>query len=174
RDTWITAEIGAFRSNPLKALASYELRYTDNVKQLLADAKALASHPVVKKWIAEFKVGSPVNPYDPQVLREKKEVAPLILALAKRLSVFERVYWRLEEVSALIKGSSFEKAELRRGLRVDRFLATVAENYGPTGNAILDFRQAERLYLLRNPDSAGLEDIGQGEDGFFSQQGSGQ
>jgi hypothetical protein len=166
RETWIKEEIAAFNADPLKAITSYEGRYRENARDLVAGADRLAQSPILQRWISQEVSGSIPAPLDPQVMAEKKDIIPLIFAVARRMAIFERIYWRLDEVAGLVRGTRFEKELIRKDYTVAAFLRDLDTDRAAINAAIAVYRQAEDLYKNRNPDSAGLPSAADENDPF--------
>ncbi len=166
RAKWLADEVAAFRAEPLRALADYEKRYNDLLGRFNAAFEPFQRHEVLRKWLEEDRAGVKSRPLDPAVMREKKAIAGDLLAIRKVLVVFERVYYRLEEVQALVEGTPLERRELRPGLLASEFLRRVRDEREGLARRVALFRYGELLYSLRNGGGAGLPGS-QGGDEFF-------
>ena len=168
RQKWLADEIGAFRADPGRALADFEKRYTKLASQFSSDFGPFQKSAVLKKWLDEDRAGAKVNPMDPANLRDKKEMASHLLKLRKTLFVFERVYYRVDEILAIVEGTPAERRELRPGLTTGDFLRRVKAERDQLARNTALFRYAESLYASRNPDG---EFIGEGgDDDFFGDE----
>lgn len=153
RESWLQREGEAFKKAPLKALGVLEGRYTEHAKAILADTRKLALDPVFRKWVEEHRAGTLPDPLDPRVLREKKDIAPKLIALGKRLAVFELAWWRLQSMVEIVKDGEYSRREIRRGLLVSKFVADFERDRAELERAIFVYRRALGLYLERSPDS---------------------
>lgn len=163
---WIAEEIEAFKANAPRALASFEARYTELRERFIERFEPLQKSDILAKWLREDAAGLVPRSTDATTLREKRDMAPKILELRKILFIFERIYYRIDQIEALILGTPLERAELRPGLSAGDFLRSFRSEAPALARRMALFRQAERLYALRNEGGAGLPGIG-GEDDFF-------
>lgn len=150
RAGWVAAEVEAFRAAPVKALASFERRYADLAARFEKAYAKLAASSALKKWLEEDKAGLVPRALDPAVMREKKELVGLVQELRGVLFMFERVYYRGEEIAALVAGGPYERSELRKGYTAADFLARLAAEREGLARKTALYRTAERLYALRN------------------------
>jgi hypothetical protein len=150
--SWIAEEIAAFKSAPLRALADYEKRYTAKLAEFNAAYEPFQKSAVLKNWLEEDRLGTPVNPLSPATMKEKKEMAGYLLKLREVLFIFERIYYRVDELIDIVKGGEYEKSQIRKGLVVGDFLRAVAEERDKLARKVALFRYAEALYTVRNPD----------------------
>lgn len=165
---WIADEIEAFRANPARVLAAFEKRYADLGARFGAALEDLQMKVALRKWMDEDRSGARVNPRSPETLREKKELISSILEIRKILFIFERIYYRIDEASALVAGTAAERAEIRPGLTVGAFLRQFDTDRERLARAMAFFRYAERLYALRNEGGAGFSGLGgEDDDDFF-------
>jgi hypothetical protein len=164
RQKWMTDEVEAFRADAPKALADFEKRYTKFADQFSKDFGPFQKSAVLKKWLDEDRAGTKINPRDPATLRDKKEMAGHLMKLRKTLFVFERIYYRIDELQGIIAGTPLEKREIRPGLTAGDFLRRVAAERDKLARNTALFRYAESLYAARNPDG---EFFGTGDDDFF-------
>jgi hypothetical protein len=161
---WVTDEIAAFKSDAIRALASYAKRYENlSAKFAAAYAKFKAS-PIPKKWADEDKKGAAVRSLDPATLREKKDMAGILLEMRKILFMFERIYYRADEISDAIKGTPLEKKEIRKGLTAGEFLRKVEADRAELEDEVARYRYIVALYAARSPEG----DVFAPEDDFFS------
>ena len=156
RKRWLDEEGAAFRKAPLKALSVFEGRYTEHAKAILDETKALALDPVFRKWAQQSRSGVEANPLDPSVMREKKEIAPKLVSLAKHMAVFERVYWRLRDMVEIVRSPEYSRQEIRKGLTVSRFVQAFDRDAHSLELSVFVYRQALALYGERSPDSSDL------------------
>jgi len=156
RGRWLDDEGAAFRNAPIKALSVFEGIYTEHAGAILRETRALALDPVFRKWVEEKQNGVMPDPLDPTVLREKKEIAPELISLAKHFAVFERVWWRLRDMVEVVRSGEFSRMEIRKGLSVQDFVRTFDRESHDLERAIFAYRQALALYGERSPDSEDL------------------
>ena len=153
RDRWMEGEGAAFRNAPLKALSIFEGIYSEHDKEIIDESRKLALDPIFRKWLQQHRLGVVPDAMNPQVLREKKDIAPKLISLAKRLAIFERVYWRLGAMVDIVRNGDFSRREIRKGLLVSQFVAIYDKEGPELEKAIFLYRAALGLYLERSPDS---------------------
>jgi len=170
---WIAEAIEAFRADPARALADYEKRYADLSARFAAAFDPIQKSEILSKWLKEDASGTAINPRSPEVMREKKELAGAILEVRKVLFIFERIYYRILQLQDIVAGTPAERIEIRKGLTVGDFLRKVKSEAAVLERRVNLFRQAERLYALRNADGTGFSGLGGsgGEDDFFGSSG---
>jgi hypothetical protein len=161
---WITDEISAFKADAPRALADYAKRYADLSAKFAAAYEPFQKSPTPKKWADEDRSGAKVNPLDPQVLREKKEIAGYLLNIRKVLFIFERVYYRADELSDAIAGTEAEKREIRPGQNAGDFIQSVKAERDRLASQVARYRYLEDLYRQRSPDGDAFSQ----DDDFFS------
>jgi hypothetical protein len=169
RQKWVTDEVDAFRADAPRALGDYEKRYSKLASQFNQDFGPFQRSAVLKKWLDEDRAGARINPKDPATLRDKKEIAGHLMKLRKTLFVFERIYYRVDELQSIISGTPLEKREIKPGLTAGDFLRRVEEDRDQLARNTALFRYAESLYAARNPDGGffGVEDDFFGSDEDF-------
>lgn len=163
---WIADAIEAFRADPARALADFEKRYSDLSARFSMAFDPLQKSEILSKWLREDAEGKAINPRSPEAMREKKELAGSILEIRKILFIFERIYYRVLQLQDIVAGTPAERQEIRKGLTVGDFLRKVKAEASAFERRVNLFRQAERLYALRNADGAGFSGLG-GDDDFF-------
>ncbi|MCX7025181.1 MAG: FecR domain-containing protein [Spirochaetes bacterium] len=165
---WIAEEIQAFRSGGVRLVQDYEKRYIDLYAQFNKQFDALQKSSVLGKWLSEDKEGRKINPNDPATMRDKKDMIGPIMDLRKNLFIFERIYYRLEEIDGIVTGTPIERAELRPGIKVSDFFKRFRADRDALARKVALFRYAEKLYELRNQGGAGLPGSGGlSDDDFF-------
>jgi hypothetical protein len=161
---WIADEITAFRADAVRALAGYAKRY-DALSAKFAEAYAkFKASPVPKKWADEDRAGARIRPLDPQTLRDKKDMAGILLQLRKVLFLFERVYYRADEISDAIAGTDLERREIRPGVTAGDFLKRLAGERAELEAEVARYRYIVSLYATRSPDGEAFAE----DDDFFS------
>jgi hypothetical protein len=161
---WIADEIEAFRADAPRALADFERRYTDLKERFIAAFDPLQKSETLAKWIREDSAGMVPRANDPATLREKRELIGKIQEVRKILFIFERIYYRIDQLEGIVLGTPLERVELKKGLSAGDFLRRFRAEASALERRVATFRYAERLYALRNEGSSGL---GGGSDDFF-------
>jgi hypothetical protein len=164
RDRWIADEVEVFRANPVVTVQKLEQRYSALASGFSKAIKALRKSKTLAKWLASDASGATYDPMDPQVMREKKEIYPLIIGVYKDARVFELVYYRVSDALDLIPASQ-QGALIRDGLKIGDFAKKFNADRGVFAEGMSLFNAAVRSYALRNGGGvAGILDD-DGEDG---------
>jgi FecR protein len=161
---WIADEIAAFRADAPRALADYAARYTDLSAKFSAAYDPFQRSPTAKKWAEEDRAGAKINPLNPAVMREKKELAGYLLNIRKILFVFERVYYRVDEISDAIAGTADERREIRPGQTAGDFIQSVRAERDKLAAQVARYRYIEELFRQRDTDGEAFSS----EDDFFA------
>ena len=168
-ERWIADEISAFRADAPRALADYANRYAELSARFAAAYEPFQKSQTPKKWADEDQAGTKIVPLDPEALREDKEIAGYLFNIKKVLFVFERVYYRVDEISDVIAGTPDEKAMVRPGQTAGDFLAKVKAERENLAAEVARFRYIETLYGERNPEGDAFssdDDFFKSSDGF--------
>jgi FecR protein len=161
---WIAEEITAFKADAPKALGAYAKRYNELSTKFAAAFEPFQASPTPKKWAEEDRSGAKINPLDPAVLREKKEIAGYLLNLRKVLFIFERVYYRVDGLSDAIAGTDLEKREIRPGQTAADFIKSVYMDRDKLEAQVARYHYIEALFRQRSPDGDAFSD----DDDFFA------
>ncbi len=161
---WITDEIAAFRADAPRALADYAKRYTALAAKFAQVYEPFQKSPTTKKWADEDRTGARINNLDATVMREKKELAGYLLNIKKVLFMFERIYYRVDEISDAIAGTADEKREIRPGQTAGDFIKTVRAERDKLAAMVARYRYIEELFRQRNPEG----DAFSSDDDFFA------
>jgi len=84
--------------------------------------------------------------------------------MRKVLFLFERVYYRADELSDAIMGTEAEKSEIRPGQTAGDFIRTVLTERDKLAAMVARYRYIEDLYRQRSPDGEAFSE----DDDFFS------
>ena len=106
---WMTEEIDAFKADAPRALADFAKRYQDLAAKFAEAYAPFQQSPTPRKWAEEDRSGVKIDPLDPSVLQEKKEIAGYLLNIRKVLFIFERVYYRVDQLSDIASGTARRK-----------------------------------------------------------------
>lgn len=161
---WIADEIEAFKADAPRALGAYAKRYADLSAKFAQAYEPFQASTIPRKWAEEDRTGAKINPMDPAVLREKKEIAGYLLNIRKVLFIFERIYYRVDQLSDAIAGTELERRELRPGQTAADFIKTVYSERDKLEAQVARYRYIEELYRQRNPGGGAFSD----DDSFFS------
>lgn len=147
---WMSDEIEVFKGGAVKFLDDYATRYDDLKRRFDAAFEPIQRSAALKKWMDEDRAGVAVNPRSATTMREKKEVDGPILEARKVLFTFERIYYRLDEIDAIVRGTSLERELIRPGLTAGEFLRRIRDERDALGKRVALYRYAERLYSMRS------------------------
>jgi hypothetical protein len=161
---WITDEIAAFRADAPRAIADYAKRYADLSAKFAAAYDPFQKSPTAKKWAEEDRAGAKIDPLNPVVMREKKELAGYLFNIKKVLFIFERVYYRVDEISDVIAGTADETREIRPGQTAGDFIRSVKAERGMLAAQVARYRYIEELFRQRDPDGEAFAN----DDDFFA------
>jgi len=167
RKNWIADEIEAFNANPVAALAGFEKRYSDYGVRFDKAFEPLARSVVLKKWLDEDRAGVVPRALDPNVMKEKKEIIGPLQSIRKVLFIYERLYYRVEEIVDLLAGGQYDRKEIKKGLTVGDFIRRYRDEKDGLGRRMALFRYAEKLYELRNEGGPSGSDEFFGSDSDF-------
>lgn len=174
RESWIAEELSVFSAAPVRALGQYASAYDRNAAAFAKAFAALDADPALAAWRKAARAGTPPpRSNDVKNMAEKSRVAPKLMAVRRVLFLFERVYYRLDEVRSLVPASAAGQA-LPNGETVSAFLARVGRELPALERRTAAYRQALRLFAERNDGGVPVgpaEDDGESffgsDDGFF-------
>ncbi len=166
--SWLTDEIETFKADAPRALADYERRYSDLHARFAVAFEPLQRSEILSKWIREDSAGLVPRANDPITMKEKKAIMADILTIRKILFIFERIYYRINQLDQIVMGTPLERIELRKGVTAGDFIRRVRTDASVLERRVFLFRYAEKLYELRNAGGAGLPGMDSGDDFFDS------
>jgi len=149
RDNWIADEISAFKAAPLRVLDQYAKTYVRYRSDFRSTYANLADEPALATWKNEFQRGIKVHANDPAVMKQKSSLAPKLMAMRRVMFLFERVYYRLDEVRSYL-GDDALKARLSSGKTVYEFYRELTGERAELERKSADYRFVLRLYAERN------------------------
>lgn len=168
-EKWIADEIAAFRADAPRALADYAKRYAALSERFAAAYDPFQKSPTPRKWAEQDRAGTKVASLDPSSLRDSKEIAGYLLTIRKVLFAFERVYYRMDDVSELIAGTPDERRQVAPGQTAGDFLAAVRADRDRIAAQVARYCYIEALYRQRNPGGEAFssdDDFFKSSDGF--------
>lgn len=168
RSRWYAEEISAFRGAPVQALDQYAASYLRMRDEFRSASTALSSEPAVAQWKAERGNRLVPSARDPLVMRQKSAVAGKLMALRRVLFLFERIYYRLDEISVYLPETQ-RRARLSNGRTAEEFLRMVKSDIGELERRTAEYRFVLSLYAERNE---GREPISMESGSFFDSDDS--
>ncbi len=178
REEWYTQRMEIFKANALKAVRSYAARYLDLNSRFNQAYDRLMSHSrVIRKWSQEDRqntVGGKI-----EIMREKKEIIRDLLAIRKILFLYERVYFRVQELAGYHE-QGYGRGQVRAGMSTASFFQRFDQEKKDLQSKMDQVRYVTKLYALRNDGSfpadglsmvevepqAGSDDEEEEEEGF--------
>jgi hypothetical protein len=169
RARWIAERIEALKANALQATRSYAARYEKLLAQFREESDDLASKAsVLSKWKQEDRKGQIGGRME--MMREKKEIIGPLFRIRGTLFLFERVYFRLVELSDY-NTQGWGKGSISAGVSSDQFFQKMAKDRKDLESRMADVRYVTKMYADRNEGSAPTDSFGEGEtdeEDFFS------
>jgi hypothetical protein len=145
---WVADRVEAFRANALRVTRAYAQRYDRLVGEFNdAYADLMRNAAVLAKWAREERDGAAGSPME--AMREKRALVGALLRLRKTLFVFERVYYRLNELEGYYT-QGIGRGDLRPGLPAAQFWRRFAEESRDLAAKMARVRAVVRMYARRN------------------------
>ena len=171
RDAWLTDEIQAFKANPRSALDQYARSYRRLRDQFRAAFAPLAADATLEAWRAERRAGVSPGATEIAVMKQKSAIATKLMAVRRSMFLFERVYYRLDEIRSYV-GDSDLRAALPSGGTVYDFYREFTSERAELERKVALYRYALSLFAERNGGRdplAGDDETGDffGEDDDF-------
>jgi len=168
RRDWYAERLEVFKANPLKAVRQYALRYLELRERFARSYGALeGEREVLRKWYDEDRrgrVGSRM-----ETMRENKRIVGRLLDLRKTLFVFERVYFRLDELQQYFE-EGYGRGEVRPGLSAAGFFELFERDRETLAGQMAEVRYITKLYALRNQGRFPTDRFEEGEAEFFGDE----
>lgn len=146
---WIADRIDAFKADPGRATAQFASLYLEYKTRFDAAYDELfRQRDVMQKWIKEEMDGNIGS-----TAERNREKLKLITALKKIRVVgflFERVYFRLQQLDELYKQGIAATGQVKRGLSVAAFFRQFNEERDVLGQKMADINFVIKLYAKRN------------------------
>jgi hypothetical protein len=173
REKWYADQIQALRANPVKAIRQFSEFYQRKKADFISSSSLLEKSLVLKRWMEEDATpGFKPDPKAAQTLRDLKEMDGPILAIRKDLVMFERYYYRLEELKDIVKDTQHWNAELGKDSKgnpvtVQAFYKVFDAERDSLARRMALCRYAELLHAKRNPSGSTGRPSTTGDDGDF-------
>ncbi len=148
RRDWYAEEIEVFKSNALKAIRYYALRYNKLLKDFNnAYSELIKENRILNKWIIEDKnnkIGTKI-----EVMREKKRIIGHLFRLRKVLFIFERIYFRLSELENYFR-EGYGRGYISSGVTTTEFFRQFEKDRINLIKQMSFVRYVFKLYSNRN------------------------
>jgi hypothetical protein len=169
---WLAEELGVFRAAPLRALDQYARQYRRLKADFTRAFAPLATDEALSEWADQYRRGVTPRSTDIRVMRQKSVLVPKLMAVRGVLFLFERYYYRLNEIRDLA-GPEIRGAPLSSGGTAADFFRELAGDSAEFERRAAAFRFALKLYAERNEgrDAVSLGDT-EREDDFFEDTSS--
>ena len=154
-----------FKGNALKAVRSYAQRYFTAKSEFdEAYQTLLQERQLLNKWVTEDanqSIGSRI-----EIMREKKQIIGVLFRLRKNLFLFERIYFRLEELGGYFD-QGYGRGQVEAGLSAAQFFNKFNRDKRELGLKMSKVRYIMKLYAKRNNGAFPTDLLEQGEGDFF-------
>jgi hypothetical protein len=168
RQEWYAERLEALKANPLKAIRFYALRYRAlRVRFTRAYEGLVRERQVLQKWYDEDRRGQPGANMD--ILREKRRIIGHLLELRRVLFLFERVYFRLNELEEYYR-QGYGEGTLEGSLTSRAFFQSFSRDRAVLESQMAEVRYVTKLYAKRNQGVFPTEREEEGEQDFFADQ----
>jgi hypothetical protein len=165
RRDWYADRLEVFKSNALKAIKFYALRYIRLKRRFdSAYAELQRESQILRKWHEEDRRGEIGGRMES--LREKKQLIGKLLELRKILYIFERVYFRLVELEGYFR-QGYGRGQIEPGLAAGAFFNRFAREKRELAAKMAEIRYITKLYAKRNDGVFPTDLFEQGEEEFF-------
>jgi len=172
RQEWYAERLEALKANPLKAIRFYALRYRALRARFNRAYTALAQErQVLQKWYDEDRRGQPGANMD--ILREKRRIIGHLLELRKVLFLFERVYFRLNELQEYYR-QGYGEGTLEGSLTSRAFFLSLDRDRRVLERQMAEVRYVTKLYAKRNQGIFPTEREEESEQDFFGEEDLGE
>jgi len=165
RGEWYADRLEVFKSNALKAIKFYALRYIRLKRRFdSAYTELQRESQILRKWHEEDRRGEIGGRMES--LREKKQLIGELLELRKILYIFERVYFRLVELEGYFR-QGYGRGQIEPGLAAGAFFNRFTREKRQLAAKMAEIRYITKLYAKRNDGVFPTDLFEQGEEDFF-------
>lgn len=170
KNQWIAEEIDVFMASPLRAIDQYAALYRRMKADFDRAFAPLARDESLAVWASEHRRGVVPRANDIAVMRQKSSVVPKLMAVRRVLFLFERVYYRLEDIREQVGAGALRNDRLSSGGTVFEFFREFSADKADLERRTAAYRFALRLFAERNE---GRDVVSEGGDaGFFDDTSS--
>ncbi|HEB11441.1 MAG TPA: hypothetical protein ENI06_09550 [Spirochaetales bacterium] len=151
KDNWYAERLSVFKSNALKALRGYVVRYLTLVENFnQAYNRLYRNKEIISKWFRQDSNGTMGSTMEN--MREKKKLIGDLLRLRRVLFIFERVYFRLQELKSYYD-QGYGRGTIKAGLTADAFFRRFERDKDELSRKMARIRYITKLYSIRNNGS---------------------
>jgi len=165
---WYADRLSVFKANALKAIRQYAERYLELRERFTEGYDALqGERDVLRRWYDQDRRGTTGGRME--LMRDKKRIIGHLFALRKTLYVFERVYFRLDELERYYQ-EGYGRGSVQPGLSSAEFFRTFDRDRQTLARQMAEVRYVTKLYALRNEGRFPTDHFEQGEEEFFGNE----
>jgi hypothetical protein len=165
---WYADRLSVFKANALKAVRQYALRYMELRKRFADGYDALQEErDILRRWSDEDRQGRMGGRME--LMRDKKRIIGHLFELRKTLYLFERVYFRLDELERYYR-EGYGRGSVQPGLSSEEFFRLFDRDRQTLAGQMAEVRYVTKLYALRNEGRFPTDHFEQGEGEFFGNE----
>ena len=151
QNNWYAERLSVFKSNALKVLRGYAVRYLTLVENFnQAYNRLYRNKEIISKWFRQESSGTMGSTMEN--MREKKKLIGDLLRLRRVLFIFERVYFRLQELKSYYD-QGYGRGTIKAGLTADAFFRRFERDKDELSRKMARIRYITKLYSIRNNGS---------------------
>lgn len=150
RKEWIAEELGVFKAAPLRAINQYATQYRRMKAEFNKAFEPLARDDSLSLWSSEHRKGVTPRANDVSVMKQKSALVPKLMAVRRVLFLFERVYYRLEDIREQVGPGALRSSPLSSGGTVAEFYKEFEADRATFEKKAAAYRFALRLFAERN------------------------
>jgi len=164
---WIAEELSVFRADPLGAIDQYAKQYRRMKGEFTKAFDPLGRDEALSTWASEHRRGTKVRANDIAVMKQKSSLVPKLMAVRRVLFLFERVYYRLEDIREQVGVGTLRSKPLSSGGTVADFYKELDADKTGFEKKVAAYRFALRLFAERNEGRDVNSQMGDDDGGDF-------
>jgi hypothetical protein len=165
---WYADRLAVFKANALKAIRQYAVRYLELRERFAEGYEGLQEErDVLRRWYDQDRRGTLGGRME--LIRDKKRIIGHLFALRKTLYIFERVYFRLDELERYYR-EGYGRGSVQPGLSSEEFFRLFDRDRQTLAGQMAEVRYVTKLYALRNEGRFPTDHFEQGEGEFFGNE----
>jgi hypothetical protein len=172
RQEWGAKKVEAFRANAPRAIKNFAVRYNTLLARFNSEFDNLTkNNAVIDKWMKEHKANKVGG--NLEIIKEKKAVVRDLLLLQRTLFIFEKVYFRVNELYSYYKEGLGANTAISPTLSAKAFFATFEKDQPMLDKKLAKVKFVMKLYAKRNDNSSIVDNEATGDfeeetdDSFF-------